>query len=110
MKVSRSKLRDKKCRTMAQNTFKTLRQIAKQIVQIELPPLYIMGDRLTTAQCQGACDVGIDHITDYIWTSLKNGGEWRYRENSALTGNLEVLLDGKSQCYSKGEGLTLETS
>lgn len=74
LKVIRRSLRDIKCRKKALETFKSLRSTAKQILQIELSPLYAPEGKLTTAQCQKALNVANEHVMDYIWTSLKSGG------------------------------------
>ena len=74
LKVSRRSLRDKKSKKKVFEAFKSLRQIAKQVVQIQLSPLYATEGRLTTVQCQEALNVANEHVMDYIWTSLKDGG------------------------------------
>ena len=74
LKVSRRNLRDSKCRKKALEAFKSLRSTAKQILQIELSPLYAPEGKLSTAQCQKALNVANEHVMDYIWTSLKSGG------------------------------------
>ena len=74
LKVSRKSLKDKKCRKNALEAFKSLRRTAKQVVQIELSPLYVPEGKLTVAQCQEALNVANDHVVDFIWMSLNNGG------------------------------------
>lgn len=74
LKVSRRSLRDKKSKKKVFEAFKSLRQIAKQVVRIQLSPLYATEGRLTTVQCQEALNVANEHVMDYIWTSLKDGG------------------------------------
>ena len=74
LKVSRSSLRDKRNRSVALDTFKSLRLAVKQIVQIQLLPLYTTEGKLIAAQCQEALNMANEHVVDYIWTSLKSGG------------------------------------
>ena len=74
LKVSIKALGDTMCRKKTLEAFKSLRRTAKQVVQIQLSPLYTSEGRLTAAQCQEALNIANDHIMDYIWTSLKSGG------------------------------------
>lgn len=74
MKVGRAHLEDEQYRKKASGASKFLKRTAKLAVQIESVPLYLAGEKLTTAQCQEVLNVANEHVIDYIRTSPGCGG------------------------------------
>lgn len=65
LRLSKSDLRNNSCKSVALDTFKSMRLKTKQIVQTQLSPLDVTERKLIIAQLQEALNADNNHVVGY---------------------------------------------